>query len=781
MFRPRTFYGLTKGKMKFDPDPVILDWGNQGSTYERETGIALGADSMETIDGESYYKVVSGGRYTLRKAILNFKTTSDNQNITITVIKYGCSIVYVGNLDSDSNDTYHTKLDKGEYSYSYQYENIKIAVPTAGDHFVKISIRSEGDGLTSDNVYFRLTPYEIVVNAVHPVIDDLTINSYRKEWYILSQPYWIQQISPNNGGLGTDRNESLMIVADANLGLQRNGNIVFKDGNGKEYNLQVIQRASDIPQVILSRNSIELDKERIDYLGIQIQLINNTKWTLTGLPSWITVTESFNNIDALGLSIQENTTGVMRTATLTFTGDVGGSQTLKITQDHLVNICPAQGGCICYHDNYCASDCPSYRACTCNSENCYSNCICDEGCTCNNDLVSCKGYNPAQLGTICQPQYGGTICSNDCYNCQSYCDAHSCGCNYRDVISPVPCTGNSCVGYEQATPCTCNAGHCGSYCACDGEVCCGCDGWYACTCDSFYTSISVMCTCDSENCSCDGYVACTCDTQFCSCNGYTPASCLCQGVCNCDTQCPSHCIECFQNPCSIDGNSSTCPTQVSICDIQCASNCPNNTCSNYFPTCNSNCTLETTGLPCSCNQVCETYKAGVSCTCENVCNTYVAASCTCDQVCSQNNTSKSCTCEMVCTGECTCNTENCGCDGYKACTCDSQGCDSNTVPCSANYCDCNSETCASDTCKTYCNCDINQVSCPSNLLCSCNSGYVPSSCTVVNCSNCPSYIACSCDNGSIVRCPSYIATQGSYCTPQCYSDTYCDCYNYISL
>lgn len=577
MFRPRTFYGLTK--MKFEPSPVYLDWGSITSATKQETGMVLGYDSMETINGLSYYKVASGGRYTSRQAILNFKTTSANQQITIKVRRTGRSIVCIGNLDSDSNTTYQTMISKGSSSSNYVDQDVKVTVPTAGDHFIKIYIRTEGEGSTSDKVNFYLTPYNITTNSYNNAHTNVTIKSHRKQWTVISKPSWI--VAPTVNTTGND-NAILAVTAQPNFGTQRSSNIVFRNEKNKEYTLQVIQRVGTA-QVILSKNIVEVDKEAAT-VSVSIQLINNTKWTLTGLPSWITASKTTGGNESINLTIQVNNSSATRTATLTFRGDVGGSQTLKITQDYQVNLCSAQNGCICYHDDYCASDCPSYRACTCNSENCSSNCTCNEGCTCNNDQVTCKGYDPGSSGSVCQPQYGGTICSGDCYDCQLYCDEHSCQC-YIQNLGPKPCSTNSCDGYVAPVPCSCE-NNC-SHCNCDSKFVCSCDILGSCSCNDDCQSQYILCTCETKNCSCDGYSTCTCNTENCSCNENIACTCDtetcgCDGyvACTCNSQkCSGHgatSCTCESQMCFCDGDTPPSCSCVSVCSSQCKSFCSGN-------------------------------------------------------------------------------------------------------------------------------------------------------------------------------------------------------------
>jgi len=63
---------------------------------------------------------------------------------------------------------------------------------------------------------------------------------------------------------------------------------------------------------------------------------SNTSWTVTGIPLWMTVTAaSGSGSESAGISVKANTSGKLRSATVTFkttTGTPQVSQTLTVTQ-----------------------------------------------------------------------------------------------------------------------------------------------------------------------------------------------------------------------------------------------------------------------------------------------------------------------------------------------------------------------------------------------------------------------------------------------------------------
>lgn len=744
MLRVRTFFGLLG--LWFNPEELNMSYGTPQTASYTEYGSVVGTSTMTTINSQNYYTLNGGNRYATDEATLSFKTTQANQQVQIEIRSSSSTSDYMcaGILDSDSITTAQIKIS-GTQSQTYTY-----TVPSAGDHYIKFFFRNSESASGGNNKgYFRLIPFQNTETVINNATGQVEVKSYT-DWKLYSKSDWIASVTPTQATRGK---LNLAIQATPNYGNPRQGNITLQETKKGELYTLPINQTSTANKLQLSRNYVAVNDDA-GSVTITVNLFGSTSWSVPQ-GSWYTINPTSGGDNATVTISWGANTGGERSASIVFTGNNGGQDTLILEQETYICHCDCNTFCSCdididcptHYTGYCSCDtelnCSCDSVCGCNNNR--NQCSCDtETCACNTDVCSCDTHTACTCETqscSCNTQTGcgSDICPCDTESCSCYsdrcsCDTQTCSCNTVCSLNYNSCTSNRVSCSCQGDTCSCE-----NVCTCNDNVC-QCDG-NRCTCDQNKCPSNILCSKDSI-CMAEGS-SCTCNSDVCACN---QEACSCEGVCNCDGHCQ--------------------------CDTVCS--------------CNINCTCDTDTCPSD---------TGASCTCQSVQCTY--ENCTTYYSCLD---SSGCL-DVICSGECRGNSS--------ICSPVSEICPSNQLSCIKELSNCPYEDCRTDLCATAIEESLNTVSNKSNLddvetyssNCSCNNeASTYASCSGVTCASVgicsPIGQVCSDDAGVCTDlctqdiCPTnYIcAAEGQMCTGEiictqltCTDDTICSPVSCLSI
>lgn len=618
MLRIRTFfqgYGV-----KFVPKSLNFTYGTQSSVEETQYGVAVGYDSMTTLDQKNFYVLNGGSAYATNEATISFKTTQPNQKVTIEIRASSQTGDYMcaGQLDSNSITKAAVKVS-GTQTQTYTY-----TVPAAGNHYIKFFFRNDASGTGGNNKgYFRLQSFTNTVSGLVGLSKTVEVRAL-SSWVLYSKPDWVTKVSPTSGEKGR---LTATITVNPNYGNTRSGNIVVQEQKKKElYTLPVTQDAS--PSTLKLSNNYVVNNDDAASNTISVALTGtSTSWSATNTSSeWYSISPtSGKSGDTVTITWKANN-GSGRTAQSVFTGNNGGTDTLTLNQEVHICSCDCQNYCACDCNSVCSCDCNSVCSCDCNN---VCSCDCNSVCTCD-----CNSY-----------------CSCDC---NSYC---TCDCNsycYQDYSGDCSCDCNSYCGSDYSNDCTCD---CNSYCGSDYSNSCSCDCNSVCT--RVQTGTTCSCDCNSVcNDYCDNY--CTCDCQN---------VCYCEAQCGYDTQDPGE--ECrAQSTCGGYGCGTDCNSKQTS-PILCNSDCRSQT---Y-------CTTDGCSRNCGSQSYCTTDGCSKDCSSQSYCTTDGCSDCYSQRHCSSDGCSGDCSGESYCgshgcTNDChsenICSVHGCSsdCKSEQFCSCD---------------------------------------------------------------------------------------------------------------
>ena len=589
-------------------------------------------------------------------ATYNFKTTSNNQNVTFT-FKASCENPndFLGATQLDNSDISNLAVKvTGTESKTYIYN-----VATAGDHFIKVYYYQHNDNtLSNDNAgYFRMTPYDIVNYSYRykaPDTQTCTLTSYYG-WNLASKPAWVKLGKLNNQNqfveITTDNsgNNDIVIEVQSNPGNNRSGNIVLREKySGQEVTISVSQGANPHPNdIIVSYGKLTVPQNYTGSNQLSVELVGNTSYTISNVSSGLTVSPMNGSNDKISIS---NAQGNNANGSFRITGNAGTVKDIYISKEYLSCYCDCNifDSCACHintsftkkDDTSCPTNncransqisCPKHVENYMNQGNCngHTACSCDcnavNTCTCNTNIVC--DCNNGDNGESTQPCTHGGVSTQPCTHGGSSTQP----CTHGGV-STKPCThgGSStqpCThGGSSTQPCT----HGGSACSCYGNV-----GTTECSCHGNVGSTACSChgNVGSTECSCYGNVGsteCSCygntGVYNCSCNNcnndttcYDSWTSGCKGVCNCEgqeTSCnrlfgcscdlgywawvsgcsPKHIKD--ETPCSgnehtnCNGHKSSCGSEHTICGHSTCGDCSSNNTSGSWSSCSFTCTCE---------------------------------------------------------------------------------------------------------------------------------------------------------------------------------------------
>lgn len=608
MLRIRTFFG--NKKIKFDQESLSFAYGASATGNYTEYGTVIGYDSLTTVNNNSYYVIKGGAVYETNPATCNFKTTKANQTVTVTLVGSSQSGDYicVGALDSNSITKAAAKTS-GTNTVSYTY-----TVPTAGDHYIKIFLRNDGSGTGNSNSgYFRLTPFTNSANTITTTTKELTIKS-GTDWSLSSKPSWIT-VSPISGSKGSN---TIEVTAAVNTTAStRTGKLVFISGN-KEYSVDITQGVS-VNTIKASRNTYYNTYEA-NSDTFTVSLTGNTSWTSSKTGSFYSISPTTgSNGTEVTITWNKSSSTSQRSGVITLTGNLEGTDTVKVYQEPYICSCDCQNNC--YSETFCNTD--YTNDCT---SHCSANCGAKEYC-CGTDGTpcSCEGYKPCDCNEYspcsCNSKVAGCTCQSvtcSCDNDSCTCDAktaEACDCKQvceseqfikycQKVTSCWPyeldCVAN-CIGYGYDE----NYGIYDTWC---GN---GCAGAYEC----YIFENLVYCAYQGQ---CIVYNNNVCEPVFG--DGYCSFVETTECVPDCWYYCPEECI----------ANVITCTSHTAcVCNNDNSTTCPSydedGTCNVVDKPC-TDCSSDT--VSCTCNS------KAISCTCNGVCNgndgCYDCAGCNCN-------------------------------------------------------------------------------------------------------------------------------------------------------
>lgn len=149
------------------------------------------------------------------------------------------------------------------------------------------------------------------------------------EWTITWSDSWIRSITPSKDR-GT-KNVSVTVDINPSSTQSRTATIIVKNANGSITRSVTIKQLANSEQLSVSPTSINFTTEG----GSQeVTVTGNTHWTITGKANWLKLSrEEGDNNGSVTVTAEPNTTSSPRDAVLTFTGNNGLSQPLKVTQE----------------------------------------------------------------------------------------------------------------------------------------------------------------------------------------------------------------------------------------------------------------------------------------------------------------------------------------------------------------------------------------------------------------------------------------------------------------
>ena len=693
-------------------------------------------------------------------ATYNFKTTSNNQNVTFT-FKASCENPndFLGATQLDNSDISNLAVKvTGTESKTYTYN-----VATAGDHFIKVYYYQHNDDtLSNDNAgYFRMTPYDIVNYSYRykaPDTQTCALTSYYG-WNLASKPAWVKLGKLNNQNqfveITTDNsgNNDIIIEVQSNPGNSRSGNIVLREKySGQEVTILVSQGANPHPNdIIVSYGKMTVPQNYTGSNQLNVELIGNTSYTISNVSSGLTVSPMNGNNNTISIS---NAQGNNVNGSFRITGNAGTVKDIYISKEYSSCYCDCNifDSCACHINtsftkkddtscptNNCGANsqisCPKHVENYMNQGNCngHTACSCDcnavNKCTCNTNIVCDKDIQGTTSYTLTCSCHSGFTQGTTSYT--ATCSCHS-GFTQGTTSYTVPCGCHS--GVIQGT--TSYSGTC----SCHSGVIQGTTSYSGtCSCHSGYFHVT-SCGCNSCNDDTDCYDSkyCKCDT-VCKCEGQVDVGCYdyhCSGNTGDNTDCVtdrSHSHDCnsYNTGCSAQWCSPDCKTNT-------CGDCPSN--KDYgWSYCNPTCGCDSNITWCNCHKDIQG-------------TTSYSGTCSCHSGYTQGTTSYSgtCSCHSGFTQGTTSYTVPCGCHSgviqgttsYSVpCGCHSgviQGTTSYTVPCSCHSgyfhetsCHSHDNLCSRNQCNTVnptsCSCNLKTYypHCDCDSWCKCDGYYVP--------------------------------------------------------
>ena len=648
MLRRRLLEALFK--FKSNKNALSYDYGIQLPPETiKEYGRYVGSNqSVVNINNETYYalygkspaptKAIGNSNLTntgtptspqtsayVNIATYNFKTTSNNQNVTFT-FKASCENPndFLGATQLDNSDINNLSVKvTGTESKTYTYN-----VATAGDHFIKVYYYQHNDDtLSNDNAgYFRMTPYDIVNYSYRykaPDTQTCTLTSYYG-WNLTSKPAWVKLGKLNNQNqfveITTDNsgNNNIIIEAQSNTGNSRSGNIILREKySGQEVTISVSQGDNPHPNdIILSYGKMTVPQNYTGSNQLNVELIGNTSYTISNVSSGLTISPMSGSNNTISIS---NAQGNDVNGSFRITGNAGTVKDIYINKEFSSCYCDCNifDSCACHintsftkkEDTVCPTNncgansqisCPKHVENYMNQGNCngHTACSCDcnavNTCTCNTNIVC--DCNNGDNGSSTKPcTHGGTTCS--CYgnvgstecSCHGNVGSTACSCYGNVGTTECSCNGNvgttacSCYGNTGTAPCSCYGNTGTASCGCND-----CNNDYDCY-DSWTSGCSGVCNCDGHETSCNRYFDCSCDL------GHWAYESGCS---------PKHIKD--ETPCTsnhhdnCNGHSSSCGAEHTACGHSVCSDCPSNNTSGGWSYCSSTCNCDSNETTKSC-------------------------------------------------------------------------------------------------------------------------------------------------------------------------------------
>lgn len=148
------------------------------------------------------------------------------------------------------------------------------------------------------------------------------------EWVVSSSDAWIRSINPTKGR--GNQNVTITVTTNPSSSAERTAIVNVRTTSGSISRNVTITQSPSAENLQLSMNTMTFSYTASSQ---DVTITSNTHWTVSGTATWLTLsrTEGDGN-STVKVSVDENTTETERNAVLTFKGDEGAEQQLRVTQ-----------------------------------------------------------------------------------------------------------------------------------------------------------------------------------------------------------------------------------------------------------------------------------------------------------------------------------------------------------------------------------------------------------------------------------------------------------------
>ena len=159
----------------------------------------------------------------------------------------------------------------------------------------------------------------------------LTINSNYPWNYVSGETSWCTIDTKSGDGEGADT-INVSVTENTSASQTRSATLLFRNKKGMEARVSVSQAVHESYTLSVSPSSVTLQKASGSQATITISA--NQGWTISGVPSWASVSKnSGSGSDTVTITASsENTSTDERSATITVTGNISGSDTVTVRQ-----------------------------------------------------------------------------------------------------------------------------------------------------------------------------------------------------------------------------------------------------------------------------------------------------------------------------------------------------------------------------------------------------------------------------------------------------------------
>jgi trimeric autotransporter adhesin len=303
-----------------------LSCSYEAAVYQNANKIESAGELSFTISHSTLTAGADGGSYW---------TTAASQTVTYTSGSTGNYTGFTFTLDSSSPSWVSLSGSSTDSRWLSVAENLSTSTRTG-----TASVTVTGYGGASKTVTCAVTQYgyEISVSptSVSPIsasggTTSLSVYSDDQGWSVSSSPSWIT-LSPTSGSEGTT---SVTATVAANTGIARSGTVTFSGTKVGTASCKIGQVSGATTSLSASATTLRFDSTSSSE-SVTITATNQT-WTASGSATWITLspTKGSSGSSTLKITVSALSDG-RRTGTVTITGSVSGTVTIKVTQFALV-------------------------------------------------------------------------------------------------------------------------------------------------------------------------------------------------------------------------------------------------------------------------------------------------------------------------------------------------------------------------------------------------------------------------------------------------------------